>query len=266
MGYHYPMNAPPKPPLSLEEYERLDPRAIVTVEGRQIQFATPNRATMWRVETLATKEPCTIEWLQAIENGATLLDVGANVGMYTILAAALRGANVYAFEPESQNYALLCRNIVLNGLGDKVAAYCAALSDERRFSRLHVSAFNAGASNHSFDAAVDAQLRPARFAFAQGAYSVTLDALVEEGVLPVPQYIKIDVDGFEHKVIAGAKRTLADRALRSLIVEINPAVAEHLQIIDTLAGFDFRYDEAQVVRARRTEGPFKGLGEYVFVR
>ena len=67
-------------------------------------------------------------------------------------------------------------------------------------------------------------------------------------------------------MIAGAKRTLADRALRSLIVEINPAVAEHLQIIDTLAGFGFRYDEAQVARARRTEGAFQGLGEYVFVR
>jgi FkbM family methyltransferase len=45
-----------------------------------------------------------------------MIYVGANVGMYTIWAAATRNARVYAFEPEAQNYATLNRNIALNNL------------------------------------------------------------------------------------------------------------------------------------------------------
>ena len=46
--------------------------------------------------------------------------------------------------------------------------------------------------------------------------------------MPVPANIKIDVDGFEHKVVAGARETLTDRTVQSLLIEINPKLAEHI--------------------------------------
>ena len=101
---------------TIERYDSNCPVIGVTRHGRKLRYATPNKTTLWRAETLVTKEPGTIEWLEAITPGSVLLDVGANVGMYTVFAAVISGARVFAFEPESQNYALLCKNIVTNGI------------------------------------------------------------------------------------------------------------------------------------------------------
>ena len=96
--------------------------------------------------------------------------------------------------------------------------------------------------------------------------STTLDELVSIGVVPVPTYIRIDVDGFEHKVIHGSRQTLSEPAVKTLLIEINPAVAEHMEMIEELGKFGFEYDPEQVEGSRRKEGPFKGLAEYVFRR
>ena len=63
------------------------------------------------MRTLFSKEPITLAWIDTFKDGETLYDIGANVGMYTIYAAVMRKANVYAFEPEALNYAELNKNI-----------------------------------------------------------------------------------------------------------------------------------------------------------
>lgn len=252
--------------MSLEQYERIDPVATFRRGGAEMRFATPNRMTFWRVETILEKEPETIRWIEEFEPGEVMVDAGANVGMYAIWAAATRGARVFAFEPESQNYATLCRNIALNGLAESVTGFCAALSDESGFGTLHLSALEPGRSCHSFGEAVDFNLRPQRFPFRQGSFSAPLDALVAQGALPCPNHIKIDVDGIEHKVIAGAAACLADPACRSVLVEINRKVAPHRAIVDTLTGLGFAYDAAEAEAALRKDGLFEGVGNHVFRR
>lgn len=256
----------PRMAKAVENHANSCPMIAIQHNGIKVRYVLPNDNALWRVETLKSKEPCTIEWLESIEPGSILLDVGANVGMYTIFAAVVRGARVYAFEPESQNYALLCRNIMHNSMSERVTAYCAALSDSQKFSLIHLSEFKTGSSCHSFDEAVNFKLEERKSPFIQGCFAVTIDQLVAEGAMPVPNYIKIDVDGFEHKVINGAKRTLEDPAVRSLIIEINPHLAEHRQIITQLAALGFSYDPKQVAKASRNEGIFSGVGEYVFRR
>ena len=251
---------------AVRKYDAGMPVVAIPYQGKKLRFALPGKTPLWRVQTLFTKEPSTIEWLESIELGSVLLDVGANVGMYTVFAAVMRDARVFAFEPESQNYALLCRNLVGNKLSDHVTAFCCALSDESKFSTIHLSDFTIGGSCHSFDAAVDFKLEERKSPYTQGCFSARIDQLVADGVMPVPNYIKLDVDGFEHKVIAGGAETLRHKDVRSLIIEINPHLAEHREIIDVLAGFGFHYDPAQVARAARTEGAFTGVGEYVFRR
>lgn len=252
--------------LTLQQYEKFMPTVAIKHGGRRIVYVTPNTACLQRAQTLFTKEPDTIAWLDGMPAGAVLVDIGANVGMYSLYAAVMREARVYAFEPEAQNYATLCRNIVANAASERVVAWCAALSDRTGFDRLHLSAFQAGSSCHSFGAALDPYLRPAAAPFVQGCFATTLDQLVADSVLPVPQYIKIDVDGLEHSVIAGAAQTLRDPAVQSLLVEINPQLAEHRGIIATLTDLGFRHDPEQVARAERREGYFKGVAEYVFRR
>jgi FkbM family methyltransferase len=252
--------------MNLEEYERFVPCKTVEFQGRDMTFFTPNGATLWRVESLFTKEPDTIEWIAGFAEGETLVDIGANVGMYSIFAARTRGARVFAFEPESQNYAILNRNIHLNRLSRLVSAYCTALSDRSGFSELHLSMFVPGASCHSYGTSLDHNNQPAVSQFAQGCVATTVDDLVAAGAMPVPAHVKIDVDGLEHKVIAGARTTLADRRVRSVLIEINTALEEHWEIVDGLLALGFDYGRDQVARSVRADGDFKGVGNYVFRR
>lgn len=240
--------------------------AEVQVEGRAARFYAPNEITRWRVQTLYTKEPVTIEWLRAMPEGAVLADIGANVGMYTVFAALARSARVVAFEPESRNYAVLNENLRLNKLADRVMALCAGLSDRRGVERLYLSEVNAGSSCHSLGEAVGFDLKPRAAAFEQGTVALRFDDLVAAGDIPAPDYVKIDVDGFEHRVIRGMEQTLRGGGVKSLLVELNPALAEHRDIRAFLATMGFRYDEAQVVAAARTSGPFVGVAEHVFKR
>jgi FkbM family methyltransferase len=252
--------------MNLEEYEQLNPHCEVEWEGRTVLYATPNRGTRWRVETLFTKEPATIAWLGTFTPEDILADVGANVGMYSIWAAAQRGARVCAFEPESQNYALLNRNIALNRLAERVRAYCLALSDRAGCSELHLSEFAAGSSLHSYGEKVDYKLEPMQPAFSQGCVSVTLDELVAQGAVPQPTRLKIDVDGLEHKVVEGARAVIADRRLRSMLIEVNQNLEVHRAMVRALTDAGWRHDPAQVAAAERKQGAMQGLAEYVFQR
>lgn len=253
-------------PNNIEEYEKLEPRMAVEKEGIQVTFYTPTRQTAWRVNTLFTKEPDTIEWINTFEPDEILLDVGANVGMYSIWAAKTRSVKVVAFEPESQNYAVLNKNIHLNGLDERVTAYCVALSDEIGFSKLYLSEFVAGGSCHNYGEAVDFKYQPLKSSFSQGCFSTTIDDLVSREILPVPHYIKLDVDGIEPKVIAGARQTLADKRIKSVLIEINSNLDDHWEIVDLMLALGFNYSQEQVNKAMRTEGAFKGVGNYVFRR
>ena len=252
--------------LTLAAYEALNPTQQIPYADGSAIYATPNQYTSWRVTSFFEKEPDTLKWISTFQSGEVLVDVGANVGMYSIWAAKTRGVRVFAFEPESQNYALLNKNIFLNGLSTLVTAYCCALSDERQFSTLYLSAFMPGGSCHTFGQELDFNLQPLESAFTQGCYSATLDELVSTGAVPVPNHIKIDVDGLEHKVLAGCQVTLQHPLLRSVLVEINQGLPEHRAIVEKMVILGFSFDDDQVSTAVRKDGDFKGVGNYVFQR
>jgi len=252
--------------LTLEQYEKLMPSAAVEQDGLTMHFVTPSVMTFWRVDSIRTKEPWTLEWIAGFDRGDILLDCGANVGMYTIWAAMTRQARVFAFEPEAQNYALLNRNIQVNGLAATVKAYCLGLSDKSGLSVLHMADMRIGGSNHALGEALDFAHRPLATNFVQGSVAATVDELVAAGAMPVPHHIKIDVDGFEPKVIAGARATLAGKGVKSLLIETNRNLDDHLAMVGELEKLGFRYEAAQVQRAERKDGPFKGVAEYVFKR
>jgi FkbM family methyltransferase len=245
-------------------YEKLDQFMSVDSPVGSIQYSTPNSITAWRVQSLFSKEPETIDWIAGFEPGDVFVDVGANVGMYTIWAAKTRRVRVFAFEPESQNYALLNQNIVRNGLGDLVIAYCASLSDKPGFGQLALSRFETGDSIHQFS--LNAEPKANRAAFLQGSYSSTMDILVDEGHIPVPSHVKIDVDGIEPKIVRGAMKTFSNANVKSVLIEVDTGNEDHWEMIDLMLKVGFDYDQEQVERSQRKEGPFKGVGNYVFRR
>ena len=254
--------------ISLEEYEKIDPKVTVELEGKKLIFQTPNLLTKWRADTLLTKEPNTIEWLNQINKEEILLDIGANVGMYSIYAAVVRNATVYALEPESQNYSLLNMNIRLNKLDHLIAAYCVGISDKDIFDYIFMGNLTAGDANHAVGEPLNWELQnfSDNIAFAQGCITFKIDTLVETNKLPIPDYIKIDVDGFEHKVIKGALETPKNKKIKSVIIELSPHLPEHMESVQILQNLGFKFSQDQVDIAARKEGAFKGMSEYVFRR
>lgn len=222
-------------------------------------YSISNDHTAWRVKTMYTKEPDTIAWIDSMQPGETFVDIGANIGIYTIYAAK-RGLNVIAFEPEAQNYALLCRSIMVNELD--AAAYCIGLSDEFKADWLYLSQYLPGGSCHTFGSDIDHRLekreRPVG-PLRQGCIAMPLDNLNVKA-----DHIKVDVDGLEYKVVAGAVKTIANA--KSVLLEINQNLEEHQRLVQYMQDVGFYYDAEQVESARRKEGTFKNCGNFIFRR
>lgn len=225
-----------------------------------VLFATGNEQCEMRVRTFFYKEPDTIEWLKELDPGEVLYDIGANVGMYSVWAAKTTGARVFAFEPESQNFAILCQNIMLNRVD--VMAYPLAISDEAKVAPLYVSQFEPGGSCHTFGEAVTYKRKEMREDFAQGSVSARLDDML--ATLPPPDLIKVDVDGLEPKVLRGALRCLS--TVRSVLVEIDTNRDDHKALVGRMEDMGFCWDAAAADAARRDDGPFKGIGNVIFRR
>lgn len=247
--------------MNLQEYEQIVPHT----NAHDLIWLTPNSQCAWRVESLLTKEPDTIAWLAQMTPADVLYDVGANMGQYAMLAAK-KGIRVLAFEPESQNFALLCRNIAINQLGHRIMPWPIALSDKPGLGSFFVTQLVAGNSCNAFGESLNFHLQPKEFAFTQGCGGATLDFFATSN-LPTcasPTHIKIDVDGFEHKVLAGA--TYALETVKSVLVETNTALPEHREIAATMATFGLYPDLETAEKARRKEGPFEGIGNVIYYR
>lgn len=243
-------------------------RQMTIVKGdRKAHFFTPNETTAWRVRTIATKEPITLKWVLNFKQDEILVDVGANVGMYTILAAAVQQARVYAFEPEARNFYILNENIHLNQCWDRVIAYPAGLLDIDGPTELFLSDAKIGTSCHTLDENVDYRLnpRPAN-TVRQGATAWRLDSLVARQTIPVPNHLKIDVDGLERRVLAGAVETLKRPELRDVLIELSLDLPDHRAAKEMLEAAGFAFNPEQLEQARRKEGPFNGFGEILFQR
>ena len=237
-----------------EIHVRTGPRA-----GQVMLVSTPNAGAAWRVKTMFTKEPDTIAWLSSMKAGEVFLDVGANIGLYS-LYAALHGLTVYAFEPHAQNYAQLVQNIQLNNLSDQVKAYCAALTDETySWGTLYVSDRKAAGSLHNFGEKKNFRKEASEFKDSQGCFATAMDDLPWNF-----DHIKIDVDGIEEKVIRGGDRKLG--LAKSVLVEINHNLPEHRDVLETMYSMGFQTDEAQIKAAKRTEGSFANVGNVIFTK
>ena len=223
--------------------------AELNLDGTIVRYAVTTPQCRWRVHTLFTKEPGTIDWIESFQPGEVLVDVGANIGMYSIYAAVVSGAQVYAFEPESQNYAELCRNIFLNEAHHDILAYCAAISDRPvEVSRLLLSALMVGDSFHDFGE----PSRPyaAERRFPQGSIGFSLDHLVESGAIPAPDHVKIDVDGHEHKAIGGMRALLGRGAIRTLLLECDASLPATRGMVESILGHGYRLNPDQLRLSR----------------
>jgi FkbM family methyltransferase len=168
------------------------------------------------------KEPWTIAWLRRLPSDAVLYDVGANIGITALVAAeSVEGVKVVAFEPFPANFASLVKNIQANGLGTRVAPLAIGLGHETAVRLFNWVSSEPGGSLHSFGEIVQLS-HTERIAPIGSHYCLCyrLDDLVRLPGLPFPSHMKIDVDGGELDVLAGAATVVADPKCQGLQVEV----------------------------------------------
>lgn len=246
--------------MTPEEYERCQPLTSIVAAGQNLRFATPNPASLQRVERFVHHERDAIAWLKELPAGATLLDIGAGIGLHAVYAVVVRKARVFAFEPEAENYAVLCRNLLLNGAAGRATAWCAAVSADARFHEIYLGQ---GAETARAVGDRSVPLRLEAFGRAQGCVATTIDTLVASGAITVPYAIRIDAAGSEHQIMRGAQATLQNADVRTLTIRIDPALEAHRWILDRLASLGFGTNPAQVARAQ--EMPDQA-GAVIFMR
>jgi FkbM family methyltransferase len=194
----------------------------VDVPAGSLLFATPTPLLQARAKSVMTKEPDTIRWIDGFEPGDVFWDVGANVGVFCLYAVRQRGVRVLAFEPSADNYAVLCRNVEINAFEERVAPYCIALSGETELGVLNSPSREMGASLHQFGqkGQTSRYWNGGNTTSAQGVVGFSIDDFIGQFRPPFPTRLKIDVDGLEWPILQGARNTLCDRRLKSVMAEL----------------------------------------------
>ena len=141
------------------------------------------------------------------------MDVGANVGSYTVLAAGAVGASVIAVEPLPSTFSKLQANIIYNMLSDNVDAQCCGLS-----SIEGELVFTSGLDTMNRIALPDEMLP---------TVSVPVHTLDQICAGRVPRVIKIDVEGHELAILEGGRQTLASPDLEAVLMETNDSGAKY---------------------------------------
>lgn len=207
------------------------------------------------------KEPDTVQWIETfLQTGDVFYDIGANVGVYSFVASKYfkDRVKIYAFEPAFMNFSQLCKNIYLNKCQDNIIPLQIALSDQTMLDSFNYSSLTVGGAQNTLGEAIDEKGETFDPVFKQYTLSYKIDDLIENFGLPVPNHLKIDVDGIEFLVLKGAPKTLANSSLRSMIVELAEGEREK-EVTNYLADRGFKLHSKY---PRMTPGLFN----YVFQR
>ena len=193
-----------------------------------IKFFVPNDLTYNRVSTIFSKEPETINWIQNFNNlnnkEIIFWDVGANIGLYSVYAAAVHDKiKITSFEASTSNLRCLSRNISINNFQNKIKICQIPLSNkENTFLEMKEKTFLEGGAISTFGENFD--YKGQKILNSDNNYSLfgtTINFFLDNKFLEVPNYIKIDVDGIEHLILEGANKFLNHKQLLGISVELN---------------------------------------------
>jgi FkbM family methyltransferase len=184
------------------------------------------------------------------------VDVGANIGAYTVLAGGAIGSNVIAFEPAPSTYRSLVANIQLNGLTGRVVAHNLALGKEEGVLRMSAGLGTENAVQLSGNNADSISVKVS-----------SLDRVLGQSE---PVLLKMDVEGFETEVLRGARDTFSKPTLQALIIEKNESGARYGFDEDALhkdiRGFGFKPCSYSALNRTLSRLPDDSGGNIIYVR
>ncbi|VAW73258.1 hypothetical protein MNBD_GAMMA15-647 [hydrothermal vent metagenome] len=219
-------------PLRILFYKLFRAKTPVEISGIHATFYSSTPDLYRRIVNFGGEREQIQLFLDTVQPGETVWDIGSFIGMFTVLSSKRVGEHgqVIAFEPEPDTYKKLLSNCKLNQCNN-VTVFNAALSDTTDegmifSSREHENAIHSLRPNDSLqDDGIPTQL-----------YSAA--ELVRDKDVPVPNAVKLDVEGAECLVMNGMKSILADDKCRFLFMEVHP---------DDLPSFGHSLDDVHAI-------------------
>ena len=148
----------------------------------------------------------------SVNKGDIVIDIGANIGYYTLMFAKLVGdtGKIYAFEPDPKNFSILEKNIQVNGYNNIILEK-KAVSNKLGKSTLYMNENSAGSSMH----------KPNNVVNQIYVDLITLDNYFEVNTI-TPDFIKIDIEGYELNALKGMESILQSSDKTKIMIEYNP--------------------------------------------
>lgn len=218
---------------------------------------------------------------ERIASGDTVLDIGAHIGSYAVLFARTvgRSGRVVAFEPVADNVALLDKTIAINGFESFVEVASVALSNIQGTAMLFPYAHGSARAGDRYPSTSSMlhSLVPSD-GYAETGVSVpvtTLDEFAAIHNIETAQFIKIDTEGAELRVLEGGRQLIERSPRLSILVEIHPvelAAAGHSidDVVrwlrdDSMDIIDLHYEQSSITQ-RRLEAGDRATGKYLLAQ
>jgi len=199
-----------------------------------------------------------------LKSGDVFVDVGANIGLFTVIGASLvgNGGKVIAFEPSAKNYGRLVNNVKLNHYSN-VTCNKVALSDLSGKAKMTVCTDKYGAWNSLAKPSVGTSFET------ETVETVCWDEYSEEnGLTGSIALMKIDVEGWEYNVLQGARKALSRNDAPVLLVEFTDTNARNAghtcqEIYTALTEFGYEICEYSAETRKLVEAPLRDSYPYM---
>jgi FkbM family methyltransferase len=190
----------------------------VNVDGIELSGGIEHRGYLYRCASGTAETLTRALFRDAVKPGAVVLDIGAHLGLYALIAAREVGEDgyIYAFEPDPRTFPYLVTNVSVNGARSRIATLKKAVSDHSGEERFHVN-YSTPAASRLLDQ------------HSSGG-GMIVDCVTVDSILPASiqvGLVKIDVEGAELSALRGMTRALA-QASPSLVLflELHPVALQ----------------------------------------
>lgn len=254
-------------------YDQLQSRIKkVKINNQVIKLYAPGSILKWRADTYFTKEPETLNWIKNFKNykikNIILWDIGANIGLYSIYAAKVnKRIKVFSFEPSPNNYKTLGMNISINKLQKKINLITNPLHNCNQFNSFNESSLIDGSALNSFSNKLNFEGKSFEPDLSFSVLGLSLDFLVKNKLVQMPNFIKIDVDGNEHIILEGMRDLLKNLKIYEIMIEINLNYkTQYNNIIKFMSKNNFIVYKKFPASNDNAKDKFSNTFNYIFIR
>ena len=206
------------------ELEKLNLVSSSIIRGKELSFITNSKRLLWQAYGQEYIEPELLDFIDDIPSTSTYFDIGASNGVFA-LYAAIKGISVVCFEPEIANFSLLNHNTYLNSKSSliDISNFNIALSDENGIGEIYIEKYEAGGHLKILDSDLNRNKTSFNPDFIQKVLKYKLDDFLKLTNLRIPNFLKIDVDGAEQRVLKGMTGLLKNDKLQKIFIELEEA-------------------------------------------